>query len=297
VKNRKGFLQTGFLTLIAVALTAPASSGKSSGPALDRKNSAGAEQGVFSILTYNVAGLPEPFSGSRPAKYSQLISPRLNDFDIVLTQEDFWYHRDLVSASKFPFVAKRSRAGTLGDGLSRFSQFPMSEVQHEAWRACSGKFRRGSDCMTEKGFAWAGHELAPGIWLDVYDLHMDAGRDPGDQEARAAEMDQLIAAIRRRSAGRALIVAGDWNLYCRRPRDRAVLQKLLDEEYLTDVCRALNCGEERVDRILFRSSAELELIPRNYRVEVERFKNEQGGQLSDHQAVSAVFAWKYLGAD
>lgn len=284
----KTFIFSGLLAALALGWCASAR-GEGSG---DRS-----VRGVFSILTYNVAGLPEPLSGSRPAKYTRRISERINAFDLVVTQEDFWYHRDLVSAAEFPLMAPGNRAGTLGDGLSRFSRFPMTEVRHEAWQTCFGWLGHASDCLTKKGFAWADHELAPGVWLAVYDLHLDAGGAPGDQEARARQMEQLMAALRRSSAGRAVIVAGDWNLSGHWPLDLEVLERILKEEGLTDVCRALGCPEERVDRILFRSGGGLELIPRRYTVEVERFQNEDGEQLSDHEAVSAVFEWRYGGRE
>ena len=45
--------------------------------------------GSFTALSYNVAGLPEPLSGSEPSTNSPLISPLLNDYDLVLLQEDW----------------------------------------------------------------------------------------------------------------------------------------------------------------------------------------------------------------
>ena len=56
--------------------------------------------GYFNILSYNVGGLPEPISSSKPSKYTKLISPKLNDYDVVNCQEDFAYNNDLVSQLK-----------------------------------------------------------------------------------------------------------------------------------------------------------------------------------------------------
>ncbi|MET0594862.1 MAG: hypothetical protein ABW133_19330, partial [Polyangiaceae bacterium] len=68
-----------------------------------------AASGEFTALTYNVAGLPEAFSGSQPATNTPLISPLLNDYDLVLVQEDwqtpnpnptgFSVYHDLLAAS------------------------------------------------------------------------------------------------------------------------------------------------------------------------------------------------------
>jgi len=261
------------------------------GEKTDQETSGKIWNGKFSILTYNVAGLPEPLSGSSPIRNMPQISPRLNDFDLVVTQEDFAYHRKLRAQDRHPYYAPRNRKSTLGDGLSRFSKFPMSEVQHTSWEKCYGYLRYSSDCMTAKGFSFARHELAPGLWLDLYDLHLDAGDSPGDNRAREAEVEQLLAALAKNSAGRAIIVAGDFNLERNAP-DQAVLEQLLAGAHLSDTCRSLGPCPERIDRVLFRSSEELTLKPVAYKVETERFADKKGRQLSDHEAVSAVFEWR-----
>jgi hypothetical protein len=48
-----------------------------------------ARRGTFTLLSYNVAGLPAQFSGSEPAVNMPLISPKLNAYDVVLVQEDW----------------------------------------------------------------------------------------------------------------------------------------------------------------------------------------------------------------
>ena len=45
-------------------------------------------KGSFSLLTYNVAGLPEGLSSSRPSVNMALISKLLNRYDLALVQED-----------------------------------------------------------------------------------------------------------------------------------------------------------------------------------------------------------------
>ena len=48
--------------------------------------------GDFTVLSYNVAGLPQEISTVNPQEHIPLISPLLNDYDVVLTQEDFdWW--------------------------------------------------------------------------------------------------------------------------------------------------------------------------------------------------------------
>ena len=60
--------------------------------------------GYFNILSYNVGGLPEIISSSKPSKYTKLISPKLNDYDVVNCQEDFGYNDDLTSKLEFPLI-------------------------------------------------------------------------------------------------------------------------------------------------------------------------------------------------
>ena len=251
-----------------------------------------AQSGKFTVLTYNVAGLPEGISQSHPLLFMKRIGPLLNGFDLVLTQEDFFYGKELKAGAEHPYYDGRSRAGILGDGLSRFSIFPLGEATHVAWEVCHGTLGYANDCLTPKGFSVAAHELAPGVEIDVYDLHMDAGGNRGDQEARDQQMAQLIAFMAERSAGKAVIVAGDWNISGKRERDRATLQRLLDEQGLVDSCRALNCGRERIDRILFRGNDNIKIKAVAYRVEAERFRTRLGLPLSDHKAVSVEFEWE-----
>lgn len=248
--------------------------------------------GRLHVLTYNVAGLPEGVSSSHPIILTRKISPLLNDFDLALVQEDFYYHRQLASAADHAFISSPGTDGTLGDGLARFSRYPMGKVEHTAWKECHGTMSYANDCLTPKGFSFATHEIAEGVYLDVYNLHMDAGGAKGDQAARSAQMDQLIEAMEARSAGKAVIVAGDFNLSGKRETDLAVLDRLIVDQELIDSCRALSCGKERIDRVLFRGSDSLELEPVEYQVESERFVTSTGWPLSDHNAVSVMFVWK-----
>jgi endonuclease/exonuclease/phosphatase (EEP) superfamily protein YafD len=248
--------------------------------------------GRFTVLTYNVAGLPQGISQSQPLFYMSKISPLLNAYELVLTQEDFFYGKRLKSRTTHPYYAGRSRGKSLGDGLSRFSVFPLGAAEHVAWSKCYGTFGHANDCLTPKGFAFAVHELAPGVKVHVYDLHMDAGGSPGDIAARAAGMEQLIAYLNEHSAGQAVIIGGDFNISPKRPNDLATLQKLLDTQHLTNACVAMSCPKDRIDRILFRGSGQLELTAGSYQVEKERFASTLGLPLSDHYPVAVGFEWR-----
>ena len=55
----------------------------------DAEDSPANRQGSFSLLSYNVAGLPEGLSQSNPEANAPTISKLLGDYDVVVTQEDF----------------------------------------------------------------------------------------------------------------------------------------------------------------------------------------------------------------
>jgi len=150
--------------------------------------------------------------------------------------------------------------------------------------------------MTTKGFSAARHELREGVYVDVYNLHMDASGDEEDQLARAAQTEQLLIEIAARSSGNAIIVAGDTNLKNDRPDrplDKETLDRLLGQAELQVACRTVNCGDERIDRIMYRSSASLTLRPTDWLMPPE-FVDSQDEGLSDHEPVQVPFSWEFL---
>jgi endonuclease/exonuclease/phosphatase family metal-dependent hydrolase len=259
------------------------------------------------VLSYNVAGLPEGISQSMPSVNSPLISALLNDYDLALLQEDFNYHAQIISLARHPFKSTPGTGNSLGDGLNWLSTQPFSDVARTAWAMCFGVFDSGSDCLTPKGFSYARFSVG-GLVVDVYDVHTDAGSAAGDQMARADNLRQLATAINTRSAGHAVIVAGDFNARYTRPADN--VPDLVDGAGLRDVWVelvrqgsrptgnvAVSCSDvdandpacERIDKLLYRSGGGVELRPREYRVEGAKFVDANGSQLSDHRPVSAVF--------
>lgn len=246
------------------------------------------QNGTLHVLTYNVAGLPDALSGSNPLVNTPLISPRLNEFDLVLAQEDFSYHEELAADAEHPYQSTPGGGGTLGDGLNRFSLSPFEDFERMGWIECNGVVDSGSDCLTQKGFSVGLHELGPGVEVDVYNFHMDAGGSAEDIAARQAQVEQMLGVISRRSANRALIVAGDTNMD---EEDEADFVTLLEGAGLTDACRELTCGDQfRIDRIMFRNSGTLELTPMSWLVDLS-FVDDEGEQLSDHEAVVVDFSW------
>ena len=268
------------------------------GQAADGQAADGAQAGSLTVLSYNIAGLPFGLSQSDPVKNTPLISPLLNAYALALLQEDFAFTTQLASQALHPYKSTPGvpAAGTfMNDGLTRFSTVTFSGHMRVKWTACNGVFDAANDCLASKGFSVARTELGPGVELDAYNLHMEAGGSSGDQTARAAQVNQLLTEIASRSAGQAIIVAGDTNLKpSKSSADKQALDKLLLQAGLTDACVALSCGEtDRIDRVMYRGSAVLKLEALSWKVDPS-FVDSQGKDLSDHEAVSVLLSWQVV---
>lgn len=267
-----------------------------------------AAAGRFLALTYNVAGLPELISRSRPSQYTPLIGQRLNAYDLVLLQESWQtpdpnpvaplrcYHELLLSTASHPYKSPsapqplgddpRRPSALLADGLNVFSKAPLGETLRMPWSTCVDTF---NDCYALKGFSLTPMRLAEGLDIHVYNLHMEAGWSRADDEARAAAVEQLLAFIELHSRDEALIVGGDFNL---RDRDRAkeLLGKLRERAGLRDAC--VGCERpSNVDKILYRGSDLIELSAEAWQLETSVFRTEGGEPLSDHAPLAVGFTW------
>ena len=103
--------------------------------------------GGFTTLTYNVAGLLEPFSGGNPAVNTPIISCLIRDYDLVQLQEDFNYHAALYdSCDNHLYRSPTSGGMGVGSGLNILSNIPYGDFGRITWNACDGV-----DCLTPKG--------------------------------------------------------------------------------------------------------------------------------------------------
>ncbi|MCS1350000.1 endonuclease/exonuclease/phosphatase family protein [Mechercharimyces sp. CAU 1602] len=255
------------------------------------------DQGSFNLLTYNVAGLWDPISQSNPAKNTKKISPRLNEYDIVLVQEDWNYHDDLTSEANHPFKSKHSGSMGFGDGLNRFSIFPFTDFKRKEWEDCGGYFGNGSDCLAPKGFSYARHRISENVYVDIYNLHADAGGN--DEDVREKNFRQILKKIEQWSTGYPVIVAGDFNS---KFRDEEGVRQFIDagfsdawvvrdnEGRFPDVGETV--ADESIDKILFRSSDDVTLTVTDYYNAENEFKDGQGRDLSDHDPRAAVFTYE-----
>jgi hypothetical protein len=333
------------------------------GVAAPSSSAAAGQSGSFVALTYNVAGLPEPLSGSEPATNSPLIGPLLNAYDLVLLQENWpdglhearvaglvgeevprtGYYDLVVAGARHAYRSEPAaspplpapqRLGTgpalTSDGLNRLSGFPFGPLTRVMWDECHGELAvevaevaseesglegllhdaglgdaedqldgGASDCSAQKGFSVARTELAPGVAVDVYNLHADASGGDGSRAARRAGFEQLAAYIAEHSQGHPIVLGGDTNLHTRRVDgdfvafDDETWSKFLAATGLHDVCEAVDCGADagRIDKFAFRSTPALTLTPTSHRFERDVFVRRDGEPLSDHDALAVKFAW------
>lgn len=253
-----------------------------------------ATEGRFRLLTYNVAGLPDPVSPAHPATNIPLISPLLNNYDVALVQEDFSYHRALNSQVKHEFrsALMRTTLSLMPDGLSIFSSLPLSDTRRQRWTSCSGFVDRACDCLADKGFSYSQLEVSPGLNIDVYNVHADAGEDAADIDARRRNFAELEVFILNRSRGRAVILAGDTNLsVLSSDADASILAHFSASTGLLDACGHVSCPDTEIDRVLYRSNGDIELAATRWWKD-RRFVAEDGRDLSDHPAVGVEMVWR-----
>jgi endonuclease/exonuclease/phosphatase family metal-dependent hydrolase len=294
------------------------------------EQAAGAMGGEFNVLAYNVAGLPVEISKVRPDVNLPLISPLLNDYDVVLTQEDFdWWAPDgLAGSLDFVNYHARLRADTthehrnerhpgpdavgldlatrpllqIGDGLGVLSRFELGEVVRVPWADCFGGIDTSdggsADCLAMKGFLHTRITLADGIEVDIYNVHGEAGGTERDQELQAENYAAMAAYIAENSEGRAVIVGGDTNLHTSdhpdgsKGADTEIWDAFLAELDLLDACTELACDRPGdIDKVAFRGGGGVVLEATSHAFEDEVFVDAQGEPLSDHPALHVGFRW------
>ncbi|KAG5972064.1 hypothetical protein E4U55_000941 [Claviceps digitariae] len=267
----------------------------------------------FSILTMNVAGLPSIFNDNDVPGDKETNSKHIGTFfsaynyDVIHVQEDFNYHAYIYQTDTHPHRTATSGGAGIGSGLNSLSNFDWIAYERVEWKHCSDD--SGADCLTPKGFTWMRVRLAEGLYIDMYNLHTDAGTETGDEEARRDNLDQLGRYIQDVSAGYAVIVFGDTNSRYSRTADN--IKSFRDQSGLRDAWVDLlrnrvdpvvetDCNNpshnnscETVDKVLYRGSGIIDLQPMNWRYESRRFLQPDGNILSDHNPVACDFRWTW----
>lgn len=264
---------------------------------------------ALKVLSYNVAGLPSIISSGNPSQNTKAIGRLLKPYNIVNVQEDFNYHADLYSTDTHVYRSPTSGGVPFGSGLNLMSDYPFSEYEQVKWKDCTVS---QGNCLTPKGFTFTRSEIESGVYVDVYNVHTGAGSTEDEMTKRRLNLEQLMGFIKSFSEGNAVLVFGDTNTRYTRSGDN--IKEFVQGLGLTDtfvqlalggvvpvkgapavVCdAALNNFKtcEVVDKIMYRGSKTVLLEAVEHALEVDRFKNATGAQLSDHYALAATLRWK-----
>ncbi len=307
-KEEQNMFKKGFMKVVAVAMATFMVAGIMNAAPTTVKAE---EENTLTVLSLNVAGLPGIISSGDPANNTVKISPLLNKYDIVSVQEDFAYHKELLSqVTTLPYQTDHSGNVPFGDGMNILSKYPIYEERRYEWEDRHGLIEDGADQLTPKGILYTAIEIAPGYFIDVYDIHTDADCDEESLAARRSNMNQLAALIQQRSTGRAVIVIGDTNSRYTRAEDNfetAVLQACglkdpwvefkrggvapADGDALFDWGNVNSGNHEVVDKIWYRSGKSVQLKALSYDLLATEFTDENGEQLSDHYPITATFSY------
>ncbi|KUN78004.1 jacalin-like lectin [Streptomyces griseoruber] len=275
---------------------------------------AAADSGTFSVLSYNVAGLPEALSSAPTPRQSSTttIGGRIAPYDIVHVQEDFNYHAYLYAAdTAHAYRTPTSGGAGIGSGLNTLSKisYDADDFERVGWNSCQ---LDSGDCLTPKGFTFMRERLAEGVYVDFYNVHTNAGTSDGDLASRADNLAQLTAFISTHSAGNAVVVMGDTNTRYTRSGD--TIAEFAAANGLTDAwvqlirggsapakgSDALVCDQsgatvpntcEVVDKVLYRGSKLVSLNATAYNNEHAKFLTDDGLMLSDHDPITVGFSW------
>jgi endonuclease/exonuclease/phosphatase family metal-dependent hydrolase len=253
------------------------------------------------VLTYNVAGLPELFSSSKPTLYTTEISKLINEYDVVHVQEDFCYHDSLLLYNKHPHRTETLGCIPAGDGLNTLSYFPIQNFKRIKWNDCAD-----TDCLTPKGFSYSQIEIYPGVTVDFYNVHANAQSYEEALAARRKNITQLCAYIAENSADKPVVIMGDMN--CRYTREGDNIREVLalgfsdswielirkgdipaqGADALTD-CNTVKTSTtcEKVDKIFYRSSPKVNITPTYFQMDDDRYyyNGNDTLPLSDHYPV------------
>jgi endonuclease/exonuclease/phosphatase family metal-dependent hydrolase len=270
---------------------------------------------IVDVLSYNIHGLFAAAAKDNPRDRMPSIGWLSRPYEIVLYQEDFEYNAVLAQQLEHhhAFTGNRAAVGdarrilakivtvpfTLliprfsppyGSGVSAFvaDNLEVLDSGNDHYDACHGWFGANGDCWAAKGYVRVSVETQTGGRIDVYNTHLEAGPTEESTQVRGKQLEQLARAIENLSEGRAVVVAGDFNLGYIRPGDRGALSRFRERLGLSDT----GAGPETPfwrerDFILFRSGGDTILAVEDSGEALEF--TSAGRSLSDHPALFARF--------
>ena len=146
-----------------------------------------------------------------------------------------------------------------------------------------------------------------GAWIDIYNLHTDAGTETADLAARNSNLRQVASYIDTWSVGNAVLVFGDTNSRYTRTSDQISIfstqngmadpwvqlvrggvtptqETICENPSTTDYC-------ETVDKVFYRGSPIVTLSATSFNYDSTKFLQADGNILSDHNPIHVEFNW------
>ncbi|KEP45148.1 endonuclease/exonuclease/phosphatase family protein [Rhizoctonia solani 123E] len=232
------------------------------------------------------------------------------DYGIINIQKDFYFHDTLCEYDNHPFRTEFSGYYLLsGSGLSTFSKYSWIDFFTVGWNSCSIDY--GYDCFALKGFTFMRVRIDEGVYIDMINLHTNAGIRRSEEAARRSNIRQVADYISANSAGNAVVVFGNTNSRYTRYEDN--LDFLIGQNGLTDAwvqaiggimpiagSDALICPRivplsiecEVVDKVFYRGSPAIHLNSMGFFYDTARFLSPENSMLSDHHPVRVEFRYE-----
>ncbi|KAI9993606.1 hypothetical protein PInf_015891 [Phytophthora infestans] len=224
---------------------------------------------TFSVLCYNVAGLPALLSSGDPADNSVEMGKRISDWDIVNVQEDFNYHAYLYKENTQKYRTATSGGVPFGSGLNTLSNLPFSTL---------GLEHAGVSMNDQKARASNLKQLGD------YISENSAGNAVivmGDTNTRyTRKLDTIAEFVAEQN------MTDGWIEYVRKGK----LPKKGAEAIKCETANMANKCEV-VDKILYRSGKYVTLKLDTWNNENKAFLDKSGKALSDHPPISSTFSW------
>ncbi|KAK9470691.1 Endonuclease/exonuclease/phosphatase [Dipodascopsis tothii] len=272
-----------------------------------------ATSGSFNCLSMNVAGIPEILqsndeSGDKTTN-TQTIGEKFSEYgyDFIHVQEDFNYHATLYEYDNHTYRTATSGGVVLGSGLNTLANYDWIDFTRITWDDCSNASE--DDCLTPKGFTFMRARLDDGVYIDLYNMHTDAGTEDDDETARNSNLQQVMDYINTWSIGNVAIIFGDSNSRYTRTADniRIFMNNGFSDSWVTEVeggdppaagADAIVCDNptlvntcETVDKLFYRSNGFIELTNNGFYYDSLRFLSDNATTLTDHNPIRTEFSY------
>jgi endonuclease/exonuclease/phosphatase family metal-dependent hydrolase len=249
--------------------------------------------GHFSVLTYNIHGLPPAITNDDTTRRVEQIAPLLADYDVVGLQEDWMVenHDILVENTDFLTIDAFNEPSTdekvYGSGLSLLSNFTLLESTHIYYERCNGYTDSASDCFASKGIQSTVLNIG-GHQFTILNTHLEAGNGDVDDGIRIEQIETIVSLLEVTVGP--VILLGDFNLHPDDDADLAVLQSL-ENQNMRQTCWEVDCSNpNHIDQVWIRSTENIDLDIDNWNAPAH-FVDDQGVDLSDHPPIVVNICW------